>query len=389
MKRLFLSLLILFLIAGTLLAPPVLPRRIGRSDFHAYWSASYLLARSQNFSDPDLVFAVEREQTGRTEDYPMMTWNPPWLLALLVPYALVPFHYAVWWWLLTSIALLSVGGFLLWHLNHREESHHVVLLAPLFVFAFSPSLVALMAGQVVVLVFFGLALFLFLWQRNSFLYAGMALALVMIKPHLVYLTLPLILLKVVALRRWHVLAGFLGTLVALSSVVLLLRPASLGDYVQNMGGNERLLAWHTPTLGGALQLLTGQPWGKFIGLLLLPLAFLVWWRYLRHLNMQTLVALSLLLSVATAPFGWSYDFIILLIPIMHSLVLLRQGAFSPLQTAGLVTALIAIDAVSFYVRLIAPSEVYFFWIPPAVATVYLWALLQARQPLHHRLAANP
>lgn len=293
----------------------IIPRMpfMGGSDFRAYWSASYLLAHSEDFSDPELLLAIEREHTGWRRDYAVMTWNPPWLLALLLPYTLVSFVQATKLWLFTNIGLIYTGSVLVWRVYaRREATQRRWAIAPLVAFTFSPVLTILMMGQVNSLVFLGLAIFLYFEQRNRQFKAGMGLVLMLVKPHLVYITAPLILLTAIVKRQWRVLIGMGITLLILMFIVFLLHPTFLVDYGRSIAGG-RLLRWATPTLGGILAETFGWNWGKLVGVVILPLAVILWWRKREQFDISSLVNVTLLVSVITAPFGWGYDAVVLFV----------------------------------------------------------------------------
>jgi len=355
---------------------PPLPPRIGEIDFRAYWSASYLLRHNENFADPARLFQIEQTHTGWHEDYPMVAWNPPWLFVLLLPYALVPFARAVWLWLLTSIVLVFVSALLLWQRDATNQSaRRHVWIPTLAGFVFSPTLTALIAGQVNILVLFGLAGYLFFAVRRRDGMAGALLALTTVKPQLIYVTVPILLLDSWRASRLRVLAGFAIVLVGLSIVFLVMRPMALGDSVTTIVAG-RLLDWETPTLGGVLAATLGWQWAKLMGLAIMPLAVLAWWKSVGRLDTRTLVDVTLLASVITAPFGWSYDFVVLLVPLMRVIAWIVDGALRFWDALLIVLVLLASNMFAFYERVLTPSEIYFVWMPLVVAGVYTYAFLR-------------
>jgi hypothetical protein len=357
-----------------------LPPRLGTFDFRAYWSASYLLAHSQNFADEALLFQVQKEQTGLQHDWAVMTWNPPWLLVLLLPYTVVPFAQASWWWFLTNIVMVFSAAVMVWHAawqSHRPESipRHYIWLMVVAAFVFSPTLVAFIAGQVNILVLIGLAAFLYGRAKGWPLLAGMALALTMVKPHLVYVTLPLLFLELTARREWRPLLGLTMAIAGLSLVAFLLRPEFLLDYGRSVGSGG-LFRWQTPTLGGLLAAWFGWQWAKLMGLVVLPLAVLAWWHWRTRVAVATLIDVTLFISIITAPFGWSYDFVVLLIPVWHALTRATADSRRPILLIMLFF-LALVTALSFYQRAQSWNELYFAWLPPALAMptlagLYLW-----------------
>ena len=295
--------LVVGLVAAAIWGPIPIPRTIGLGDFRAYWSAAFLLAHSENFTDADNLFEVERTETGWQRDFVVSTWNPPWLLALLLPYTLVSFTRAIWLWLLTNFLLIFVGSVLVWRTAAQTEySKKLSVFAPVIGLFFLPTLAALHMGQVNTLVFFGLALYLFFDEQKRPFSAGMGLALTLIKPHLVYITVPLLLLNALRKREWSLFWGMAAALGGLSLIVFVLRPSFLSDYMTTVSSTP-LLAWQTPTVGGYLAATLGWEWAKLMGVVILPAAIGLWWRQRDRIDTLTLVAASLLLSLPTAPFG--------------------------------------------------------------------------------------
>ncbi|CAG0948084.1 hypothetical protein ANRL1_04913 [Anaerolineae bacterium] len=369
---------LVFAVGWLLIIQPPLPPRIGQIDFPAYWSASYLLAHGENFGDPGRLFQAEKTLTTWPEDYPMLTWNPPWLLTMLIPYTWVSFDRATWWWLLTNITLIFISAVVLWQMSAaNERTRRLALFAPLVAFAYSPTLATLIAGQVNVIVLAGLTGFLFFSTKRQHGRAGIALALTLVKIHLVYITIPLLLLRALREHRWRMLAGFFGTLAVLSSVVFVLRPTFLFEYNATVSGGG-LLDYMTPTAGGILALLFGWNGFKLMGLVILPLGLWIGWRA-SSVQVSMLVDATLLASVITAPFCWSYDFVILLVPLIPIIVSLVKEELTQADASMIGAILLCADAVMFYQRVTTPGEEYFFWVPWLITGLFVWVRIRRGQ----------
>jgi Gpi18-like mannosyltransferase len=72
---------------------------------------------------------------------------------------------------------------------------------------FSPVLIAIIAGQVTLLVLFGLVASLYLIEQEKYVWAGAALILTSPKPHLVMLVGPYLLLDMAMQQQWR---GWVG-----------------------------------------------------------------------------------------------------------------------------------------------------------------------------------
>jgi hypothetical protein len=134
------------------------------------------------------------------------------------PFAYLPFKAALVAWQVTSIALVSVGFALIWRSGTALPGRSLPL-ALVLALSFQPISVALIFnGQVSALVFFWLALALWLDRRGRQYGAGAVLSLCLAKPTLLILLLPMLAVG----RRWRALVGFLAGTLVLAGVSLLL-----------------------------------------------------------------------------------------------------------------------------------------------------------------------
>lgn len=370
-KILGLALLLSLLVLLAVLAQRVLPPSVGTSDFIGYWAGARLVLGGQDPYDGEKVLAVQREAyPDRVEA--MYTWNPPWLGAILVPLGALPFRAATTAWLLINLLVVGASGLALWRLFGGPSGGRWAALALAIVFFFPQTLVALDTGQVSTLVLAGVAGFLACFRAERWLPAGAFLALTTIKPHLVFLWLPLVMLWTVVGRRWGVWIGFglaLGVWLAILTVLLPTWPGAYSAVLQ-----APPTQWATPTAGGLAAVLGGPGWGRYLGLALVPAVVLLWWR-MRCVRLAVVTAGLLPLSLATAVFGWSYDQILLLVPVVAMASALARGRL-PRWAGWLVTGLLgAVGAGLVAQRLWFTAEVYYFWVPWAVMGVggcFVW-----------------
>jgi glycosyl transferase family 87 len=364
--------LITFAFVILLATPSPLPPGIGAVDFRPFWSASYLFIRGEDFTNADRLFQVQRELTDWRTNYPMLVWNPPWLFLILAPYTLVSFSRAVWWWALTNVILTAIAAIVLWHCSSQDPMTKRKIWIGLFLFfVFSMTLVTITEGQVDSLVLIGFAGFVCFLSAGRDEFAGASLVLTTVKPQLVFVTLPVLLLHLIYKRRWHAVTAFILTFVVGVVASFGIRPTWLQEFVSGFSKGP-VLNWQVPTLGGVLEVAFGWFWAKWIGVMVLPLAICTWFYWRGKWNWRTLLDASLLLSVMATPYAWSFDQILLLVPMMSVVVWIWEGAIDDWNGRLIIFILILIDVITLYERVLTPGELYFFWVPISFTLIYTY-----------------
>jgi hypothetical protein len=363
-KKLLLVFSLLFIFVIILKSPIPESTNIGTGDFRPYWSASYLLAHGQDFSNPGLMDNIERTLTGWDKPFTMMAWFAPTGMVVLLPFTFLPFEKAAFLWLLTNILVLSATAFLLW-----KDVKIKIWIPLLAVFTFPMTLLSLYVGQINTLVLFGLAVFISLKKSEYQYLRGIGLALTTIKPHLVILTLPLIILDCIYKKQWKILIGFFGSLLVCSIILFAFYtswPISFWHLVSSGMNTIR----ETPTLSGLLAFVTGQTWGKWLWIPGLVVLFTTWRIEKDKWNTEKNIYLSLPLSLLISPIGWGYDQIILLIPILYLLEQVVNKKTTKKLSTIIIVSLFFIYGISFIMRIYTPNDVWFFWAP-----LWVWIVI--------------
>lgn len=358
--------LILILGAVILLFPASLPPGAGDWDLQAYWSSAYLLAHGQDYSDPEALGEVERTLTTRTDAETLYSWFSPIGNLVLLPFTLIPFTSAVFYWLVLNILILFYSIILIW-----DNSDTRVWIPLLAVFSFSMTVVSLVFGQINFMEVLGLALFLSLNRTKPYL-AGAGLVLTTIKPHLVILALPILLLDLLRRREWKTLTGFLAALGFCIIVLSAFYPPWMHSFWTVVTSGMSTVR-ETPTMNGLLVLLGENTLGKTLWLVVL-LSGIYWWlKCGQDWDRRTFIDLSVTIGLIVSPIGWSYDQIMLIFPVLSLLTWVAKGEL-PKQTARVIVAvLIAVNLLAYLLRTFTPSDVWFFWVPLVVLGLYLYA----------------
>jgi hypothetical protein len=343
---------------------------VGSDDFVQYWAAGRLVLRGENPYDPEALFATE-QAVGMPRPEAIRMWNPPWTLAVVLPVAALPFSVAIATWLLFQVGLLLGSGMLLWAFYAPGDGRHWI--GALLATAFVPGWYALYAGQISPWLLAGAVLFLWSQRRGLDLLAGAGLALLMIKPHVTYLFWFSALWWIWQTRRWRVLTGWLAALAGATAVGMLFAPGILADYL--VAASKPPLDWATPTLGGWLRLLLGieRRWLQFLPSVLGGVAWLAWlWRRQGPWHWESLAGPLLLVSVPTAVYGWSYDTLVLLVPVIDLVSWARQApgqrGVAVLVALGILQILLVVQNLN------QPDNLFKVWQPLALAGLYWWAV---------------
>jgi hypothetical protein len=231
----------------------------GGNDFYSRWvGGCALLREGMNPYSEAVTLRIQEGMYGRPalpdEDqvafaYPLYSLIFFFPLCLFDNYALVQ---AIWLWLL--LAALVAATVLWMRVIRWRPQTWLLALTLLWVVLMYHSFRALLLGQFTVFVLLTLVMALWALRYGHDGWAGVFLALSTVKPQLVYLAIPWILLWSAGQRRWRIWAGF-G--VAMASLILgsrLLLPSWLPDFVR------QVIAYPSYTVYGSLTWMIVQHW---------------------------------------------------------------------------------------------------------------------------------
>jgi len=347
------------------------PEFLRLDDFVEYWSAGKLTLQRGNPYDPSQMEALQRE-IGRTQDVPIMMWNPPWTLALVMPFSLLPYQMSRTLWFLAAVSAIFLCADWLWRFYGGSERFRWV--SWLVAFTFGPPLHAFKAGQISPFLLLGVVGCLFFIQRKRYGWAGVVLVLASIKPHLVYLIGLAVLCWAIDRRRWAVLicGGFV--LLLAMGITLGVNPALLGQY-QYAATHYPPEQWATATLGAVLRILFGVElfWLQFIPSILGGVWFAgYWWRHRVTWEWREQMPLIALVSISTSAYGWTFDYTIALLGLLPIAVALSHGGWrvNLAPRIGLLSAYLASDVLALFSSM---DQIWLWWMSPFLLCWYLLA----------------
>lgn len=294
------------------------PGRI--ADFVTYWAAGHLFLTGQHPYSPSQILHLEH-LINPLFARPQLMLCPPWTLPLFALAGGMSYHTAHLLWFVLSITLDGLSAIGLWAYFGGERSK---LWIPLLIAATFLQMGASEAvGQITPLILASLTAFLLLAKKEHYFLAGLCLFGLGIKPHLLYLVFLAILIWIVRQRRWPVLAGaLLISLVALA-ISALYNPYSL-DYLHQSYPAAIATACG---IGGLLRGIFGlqHAWLQYLPTVIGTLWF-IWytWRRRAQWSWQRDLPILTMVSIASAPYAWYHDFILILPAII---ALAARGAY--------------------------------------------------------------
>jgi hypothetical protein len=211
----------------------------------------------------------------------------------------------------------------------RFTRYFVPLLVGLIFFR--PAVLTLTNGQLSAFLLLLLAVVIYLWEKGKWEAGAAVLPLLMLKPNLGAPLVVLLGLWLLAERRWKSLAVIAAGLLALLLIGFLQNPHWVAEYwsIGNLKVSQNL--WGVPTLWGLGSLLCGHNSGctlAFGGVTsMLTVAAFIWlvigrWK---DISPFTLTALAAAVTLLVTPYIWTYDQLLLLLPIVDLTFRLDQG----------------------------------------------------------------
>jgi hypothetical protein len=349
--------------------------RLPLQDFVQYWSASTLNARGANPYDGSAILAVERS-LGWLEPEANFMYNPPWMISVASPFLLLDYTTARSACMLLQFAIIAGVAIVLW--DDHGGPVHLRWVAGLLALSAYPSLIAIRLGQSSLLVLLALVGFIHWEGKGRDFLAGAALALAMVKPHLVYLVWPAVGIWAIARRRWGVVAGGVVMLGLLTVVAVVPNPEVFRQFF-TMLRDRPPAHFLSPTPGSYLRLIFGGErfWLQYVP----PLVGLAWlagswrsWLGTCEESWKDRIVPVLFASLLTTSYGaWTPDMVVLLIPVLGlSATLASDGR--PRVIAPALVSWMAIDGGAWISGIIRVEEGYFIWLTPTTLVAY--ALVQ-------------
>lgn len=338
-------------------------------DYLEYWSAGRLDFQGYNPYDPNLLLGMQHS-VGWKIERPLMMWNPPWILPILIPFSLLTYSQSRLLWFFTSVGIIVFAANQSWRLYLGSQRKYWIGL--IISFLFTPILYTLLLGQSAPWILLGIVGFLlFIDKPKSLWIAGAWAALITIKPQLFYLFFIVLLFWCIENKSWKVLIGCISTIAVGLLIASLFNPDVLLEYIQALF-NYPPENFATPTLGFLLRALFGYEkfWLQFLppSLGVIWLVF-YWLKKHSSWNWRNEIPILMFVSIITSPYTWNHDQLILIPALIQASILLLASS-KRWKTILIFLAFLIINYVNFLIhqRL---DESYTVWVGFAMFGLYI------------------
>lgn len=355
------------------------------NDFFTFWLAGHLVAHGGGPYDPAQWLAGYHQFDIGYIPNPAFLYPLP-LAMLLAPLGLLPFNSAyIVWVALTQLMIIACLAILLTlETNRRRKLFFIPLFAGIVLFR--PTILTLTQGQVSGLCLFALVWIAFLWQKGKWFWGGVLLGLLALKPTLGFIVIVLVAIWLLLDKNWKALFGTLVSGIFVLIAGLIVDPGWIFQYLQ-VGSNKLAETFGgSPTVWGLAALISHNQ--ITITLIIGSLAGLVilfgFFRAILHghatLRPLSVLALAVCVTLLVTPYTWTYDQLLLILPLTAIVLTMdRMGARFPL-TASLFLGIDALVVILLFFDVILKVEILNALIPLVVFSLCLWKL-DTRMPV--------
>lgn len=360
------------------------------SDFFSFWLAGRMIWTHENpylainwIQGRDLFGSTWIPESGFLYPLPLALFYAP--LGLLTPY-----HAFLVWIVLLEI---MIGFSVLLLFRHQVKSLRIHYLIPFLagVILFRPTLITLFDGQIsglVLLILTGVILF---WEKDKWIFGAVLLPLIALKPNLgipviIFLTFWLFIQKKVRALIALICSGLFLVMIGMA-----INPHWITDYLA-IGSSKIVQTFgYSPTLWGLTALLMNfslKPTlifgGAAVSGLLIGIIYLIW-KKRNTITPLWNVGLAITTTLLVTPYTWSYDQLLLVIPIFAITLEMMKRNYPYLLTACI---FILVDIITYILLIITARmelEIIYVFIPLIILGAQIVYIASSRKILESEI----
>ena len=294
-----------------------------KQDFAAYWQAGYMVLSGQDIYNSS-EWIAERQQRG-TALHSEPTFHYPLPFAVLFsPLALFPVESAYTLWLFFGqIAIVTSILILLSFYPARTGYFELFTIAGIFLFR--PSFSVIFNGQILSLLLIFVCVSILLFHNQDWFWGGFALSLLSLKPSIGLPILALAGLWLLAKKQWPGILGIALGCITLLLAGMLIDPNWPIEYIRVSGDSFSKYFGLHPTMWGVVDKIFIKDTKSLVAGAVVSLTILVTEVYVlnrRGTHSAPIEAFASILpaGLLIAPYSWSYDQILLAVPLIYLMI---------------------------------------------------------------------
>ena len=355
------------------------------TDFISYWASGQLLMNGEDPYSAENILPVQ-QSVGWTKDEPLVMYNPPCILAFILPFCIGDYSISKLMWLIMLLATLFICNHVLWTFYNGLKENRVLSLIAFG--SFSPVYFMISKGQIVPLILAGLVGFLHHNRKNRWWLAASFTIFLMIKPQLTYLFCISLLLWIIHVKNWKFLMEIALINLIFMSIPLLFRVHTYMDYGAHMTSSSSAYLWATPVLGTHLRLLFGgeNHWLQFLPMVVSIIWMVYYFNKKKHdWDWSQELPIILFVSLISTSYSWVNDYALMLIAIAQAAAWIADCETSCRKQV--LVGYVAVNIIFFIQYLMSTSEHLLVWYVPALFALYLFLKKNVKQTI--KIAAGP
>jgi hypothetical protein len=345
------------------------------NDFSGFWAGPRAVLAGVSPWDPTLYPIARAQFDTQLDAAPVLNYMP-WTVIALLPIGLLPLDVAAWLWMAASMicGAVALRALLREFMPGRAWVHGMLGLA---LFVGQPGFHTIVLGQWALLLMSAVAAIVLAVRAGHARRAGFAALALLAKPQLFVWTavgLAIPALFDARYRRFVIFAGIVaGTLVVASWLAF---PDWFGAWSADIPARR---TGRSAVLLSAFGQLLGTP-GRVLAIAVIGAGVVLASRFVP--GSDPWLAMWLVLSGAGAIYSWSYDHVLLFVPLVIASGVLaaagREKAASGLAIAGALTFLL-VSPVFYLIGVARHDETFSIAVPVAFFVAITWLLWPYRR----------
>jgi hypothetical protein len=208
----------------------------GANDFYSRWKGAQLfVVEGLDPYSEEASLEIQIGMYGRPalpdEDQVLFVY-PFYTIFTIWPLVWLPYDWVQAIWLVTLMGSMLAGVYIILQLLDWRPSLWLLAVIMIWTVLNYNSVRTIILGQYAGLIFLWLMACLVALRRRADLLAGALLALTTIKPQMVFLVIPALLLWALWQRRWRFVAGFTSSMIILVGLSFLLLPGWMVGFIE-------------------------------------------------------------------------------------------------------------------------------------------------------------